>query len=572
MVRHTVCLLTALLLGLPFVAQADYRVLHHFAGSATDGAKPLGSLFQTGEILYGMTISGGTSGGTIFRINTDGTDFQLMHSFNSSGAGGSRPYGTLIQVGVTLYGMAGSENNATYKGALFSIGLDGSDYEVVHTFAGPPSDGKWPYDSLIESDSVLYGMTVCGGNGDRSASGGVWGGTVFKVNTDGTAYQILHHFRGGATDGTWSPGNLVKSESILYGMTFGGGGNGLGTIFRINTDGTDFGLLHSFVGGQNDGGRSHSSLILSDSILYGLTSIGGTNNLGIIFRINTDGTDFQILHSFAGGANDGSGPIAGSLVQSGSMLYGMTTGGGAGDNGVVFQMGIDGTNFLVLHSFNGENGAKPFGAPLLSGSTLYGMTSAGGSRNQGVLFSLDLPRMRLVPDEHPTIQGAIDAAGTGDVIQVAQGIYYENISFIDKNMVLQSIDPDDPYYIGGTIIQGDVNDPVLTLDNNSQACEIAGLTLRAGAVGISGIATNTSIRNCRIMDNVTDGIELSQQSNPYLQNCLIAANGRTGIKMLPGSGRGSPPCKPVIENCVIVDNSRASIEGGEPVIIDSIIQ
>lgn len=170
-----------------------------------------------------------------------------------------------------------------------------------------------------------------------------------------------------------------------------------------------------------------------------------------------------------------------------------------------------------------------------------------------------------------TVQGAIYYAGPGDEIVVAPGFYQESLT-LNKDIRLQSVDPNDPYYIGGTIIQGNTYKPVLSLSSNSEACEIAGLTLRAGSIGISGTTTNTTIRNCRIMDNVTDGIELSVQSNPHLLNCLIIANGQTGIKMLSGSGRGNPSCKPVIENCIIVNNGQAAIEGGEPVIIGSIIQ
>ena len=169
-----------------------------------------------------------------------------------------------------------------------------------------------------------------------------------------------------------------------------------------------------------------------------------------------------------------------------------------------------------------------------------------------------------------TVQGAINYAEPGDEIVVALGLYQESLT-LNKDIRLKSTDPNDPYYIGGTIIQGNIYRPVLTLSDNSVACEIAGLTLRTGLIGISGTAADATIHNCRIMDNVTDGIELSQESNPYLMHCLITANGRAGIKMLPGSGRGNPSCKPVIENCIIVDNGDAAIEGGEPVLIESIV-
>ena len=54
---------------------------------------------------------------------------------------------------------------------------------------------------------------------------------------------------------------------------------------------------------------------------------GGPSGAGTIYQIKTDGTGYSQLRQFAGGANDGSGPL-GSLVQSGALLYGMTPDGG----------------------------------------------------------------------------------------------------------------------------------------------------------------------------------------------------------------------------------------------------
>jgi parallel beta-helix repeat protein len=142
---------------------------------------------------------------------------------------------------------------------------------------------------------------------------------------------------------------------------------------------------------------------------------------------------------------------------------------------------------------------------------------------------------------------------------------------IDKDITLRSLDPNDSFYFGGTIISGDLQSSALTLTGNTAACEIAGLTIRAGSVGITGSATNATIRNCRIIDNLTHGIELSEVSNPILKHCLITANGQTGITMHQSIGRGTLICEPIIENCIIVDNGNAAIDGGEPIIIDSII-
>ena len=175
-------------------------------------------------------------------------------------------------------------------------------------------------------------------------------------------------------------------------------------------------------------------------------------------------------------------------------------------------------------------------------------------------------------ERYNSIQAAAIFAQDGDVIVIDPDIYQESIDLTGKTLLLQSVDPNNPVYIGGTIIQGRIDNPVVILQSNSRDCEIAGLTIRAGSVGIRGTETNATICNCRIMDNVTNGMELFQSSSPLLKNCLITANGQTGIKMHPPVGRGMSPCAPTIESCIIVDNGDGAIDGGEPIIVNSTIE
>ncbi len=68
-------------------------------------------------------------------------------------------------------------------------------------------------------------------------------------------------------------------------------------------------ILHPFAGEPNDGRSPAGGMTLSDNVFYGSTRYGGAHNKGIIFRINPDGSGYTILHHFAGGTNDGDGPI-----------------------------------------------------------------------------------------------------------------------------------------------------------------------------------------------------------------------------------------------------------------------
>jgi uncharacterized repeat protein (TIGR03803 family) len=378
LIMKTVSAATVLLLSLTLTAGAGYRVLHQFSGDTNDGAWSYGAVTLSGSTLYGMSSWGGNyNNGAVFKINTDSTGFQLLHSFVSPAGDGQYPYGSLLLSGSMLYGMT-SCDQSIYGGTIFKINTDGNDFQVLHSFTGGSNDGKYPYDSLLQSGSVFYGMTCYGGTNDL--------GTVFRINADGTGFQVLHSFAGGESDGAYPWGSLALSGSTLYGTTYNGGENDSGVVFQINTDGNGFQLLHSFNG--SDGLNPFCTLIQSGSTLYGTTNGGGANGNGAIFKIDTDGSDFQILHSFGG--NDGLNP-AGSLTLSGSILYGATYGGGANNNGTVFKIDTDGNNFLVLHSISEPNGNSPNGSLLLSGLTLYGTTNAGGSENLGVVFAIDMP-------------------------------------------------------------------------------------------------------------------------------------------------------------------------------------
>jgi hypothetical protein len=186
-----------------------------------------------------------------------------------------------------------------------------------------------------------------------------------------------------------------------------------------------------------------------------------------------------------------------------------------------------------------------------------------------VFGTVQVPAISIGTQGYTTIQSAIGAAQSGDVIILNPGLYRENIKITNKAVELRSVDPNDP---NSTILQGNTNEPVLTLSNNSVACEITGLTLRDGSVGIMGTDTDATIRNCHIMDNVTHGLELFETSSPYLDHCLITANGEIGILMHATNNRQALNCEPVIEDCTIIDNGDGGFWGGKPVIVDSVIQ
>src|SRR5262249_46963216 len=145
------------------------------------------------------------------------------------------------------------------------------------------------------------------------------------------------------SDGASPRCTLVLSGQRLYGTASAGGEGDHGCLFAINADGTGFTNLYSFTSTSapyftnDDGAYPYSPLLLAGNTLFGTTTVGGPFGYGdgTIFRVNTDGTAFKVLHQFADYPGDGADCYAG-LVGSGNRLYGTTTDGGSARRGAIF--------------------------------------------------------------------------------------------------------------------------------------------------------------------------------------------------------------------------------------------
>jgi uncharacterized repeat protein (TIGR03803 family) len=83
---------------------------------------------------------------------------------------------------------------------------------------------------------------------------------------------------------------------------------------------------------------------------------GGTNGIGAVFRLATDGNE-TVLHSFA--SSEGR-PYGGLRLGLDGFLYGVTLGGGSTGYGTVYKISTDGTTFKIVHSFNGSTEGTPW--------------------------------------------------------------------------------------------------------------------------------------------------------------------------------------------------------------------
>jgi uncharacterized repeat protein (TIGR03803 family) len=330
----------------------------------------------------------------------------LLRSFAGTNGNPALPDGGLPNAGLVqgadgaLYGtttvnyqvQVGDLGLVFGNGTVFKLNLDGSGYRVIKRLAGA-NDGANPYGSLLQAtDGLLYGTTELGGAYGE--------GVVFKLNLDGTGYGVLTNFSN-AIGHECLAGLLQGSDGALYGTTVSGGTGGHGTLFKLNLDGTGYKVLNNFSGGN--GANPWAPVIQGlDGALYGTTLSGGNYNAGTVFRVNPDGSGFALLKQFTGINGDGKYP-EGALVQvSNGILYGTTSGGGANPPGVgtVFQLNPDGTGYVVLRRFGQDSydGTLPT-AGLIQGSdgTLYGTTSSGGRYQNGTIYALVPPAIVLPP-------------------------------------------------------------------------------------------------------------------------------------------------------------------------------
>ena len=180
-------------------------------------------------------------------------------------------------------------------------------------------------------------------------------------------------------------------------------------------------------------------------------------------------------------------------------------------------------------------------------------------------------------DKYLVIQQAIDDACDGERLVVLPGRYIENLNFNGKNVIVESIDPNDWDIVEQTIIDGNDVDTVATFINEEDAnCVLAGFTITGGLAssdnggGIRIYNAGVTIRNNLITGNSANkgsGINMYYSHSQILNNRII---NNIGPAISQGGGmmiiNCNPvmhvlPAPPVIANNIIVGN-RALYGGG----------
>jgi uncharacterized repeat protein (TIGR03803 family) len=369
--------------------------------------------------------------------------FNTLFSFNNTN-GAYPAAGLTLGPDGNLYGttyVGGSSN----VGTIFRVGIDGT-FTSLLSFTGLKGGvpGAYPAAALTKGlDGNLYGTTLLGGTNGS--------GTVFQLTTN-AGFTSLASFKSlggtrsvvgvfGDTAATNANGGepfaplALAGDGSFYGTTVYGGSNGVGTVFHVTTNGTLISLV-SFAGLATNGSPNANGAKPLDSLtfgsngnLYGLTAYGGSNGVGTVFQVTTNGT-LTSLYSFSAGADnangfltnaDGAEPIENSLTPGpNGNFYGETSTGGTNGSGTIFQVTTNGA-FNVVFTFDAQisdaegdtntTGASPNELLPGPGGCFYGTASNDGNNGVGTIFSLSTNGIFKLLYSLPPLVGSTNASG-----------------------------------------------------------------------------------------------------------------------------------------------------------------
>ncbi len=272
-----------------------YTNIQDFFTYATDGWCAKSHLIKSSSgMLYGLCAMGGNGNvnayGVIYSIDPITDTYNNIYDFDS--LNGAHPYGSLIQANNgKLYGIAegGGANNS---GVIFSFDPTNSIYTKLYDFP-LPIGGLTYYGSLEQAtNGKFYGATQYGGANNY--------GELFSFNESTTTFTDLYDFD--FTNGSNPRSNLIQAtDGNFYGLTYSGGVDSLGVLFRIDSN-ANYTKLLDFIG-INGAYPTRRLLQSRNGKLFGTTTYGGINNVGVAFSYDITTNIYTKLIDFDANIN-----------------------------------------------------------------------------------------------------------------------------------------------------------------------------------------------------------------------------------------------------------------------------
>lgn len=356
--------------------RADFDLSTAAAGK---GSTPRCRLMQASNALvYGVTQLGGVNGrGTLFQFNTSTNAFTKRHDFAAlPSLTGGQPFGGLAQAANgLLYGTTqiGGVNGG---GVIYSFNTSTNTYTSVYDFT--QATGRFPLaEPVLAPNGLLYGTTSAGGASNI--------GVIYSYDPVTDSYLDRYDMAAGTGNNPFSR-LLVASNGLLYGTTNQGGTNNGGVVYSFNTSTNAYSVVYNLgAGGYSD---SWAGLIEDPAgTVVGVSNAGGASGQGSLFKLVTASGTATELVAFS--SSNGSTPKGRLLMAANGLFYGMTSLGGNADLGVIFSFDPQTNTYTKRFDLNSTIGSLPQGTFAESGGKLYGVCSNGGTANTGTIIEFD---------------------------------------------------------------------------------------------------------------------------------------------------------------------------------------
>jgi uncharacterized repeat protein (TIGR03803 family) len=392
MSSRTLCvMLIAFAASTAFAANPTAAAVHTFAcpGNCPNGGIPKALVQGADGNFYGVAqqSSGNTpdEGGVVFSLTPAGA-FNVVYRF-AAGKDKNYPNGSnpeLIVQGADgkLYGAAGG-GGANNGGALFRVDTDGKNFQLLNSFCLACG----PFEPMaVAGDGNIYGTLYNGGNVNCGFGSGC--GAIFRITAATGAYEIVVNFSFDTTG--MNPTNLaVGPDGTLYGTTISANGpllfhyDEVAGSLETSALALPSGITETVA----------SALVLGpNGNLYGLYSFFGYE-VGFVtglFEVQLNGSNLQVfspIPNFPEATSDGFvlGPD-GNLWMAQYQAQ-----SGWGD--ILSISPQDGTLILTLNPFSESSAVGGYPYDLISANgELWGVTGLFGQvpkgKGAGVVFSL----------------------------------------------------------------------------------------------------------------------------------------------------------------------------------------
>ncbi|MES2923614.1 MAG: choice-of-anchor tandem repeat GloVer-containing protein [Verrucomicrobiota bacterium] len=384
----------------PVLAQLETVVEFTGTSGINKGRSPEAGLAGDGAgFFWGTTEQGGANNfGTVFKVNVGTGALTTLVDFTGNGASnkGSGPRAGLSNDGAGFFWGTTNQGGANGLGTVFKVNLATGVLTTLVEFTGngASNKGSFPAAGLARDGAgFFWGTTSLGGANDF--------GTVFKINQSTGVLTTLVEFTGtGGINRGREPNSALVSDGagFFWSITYVGGANDHGTVFKVKASTGALTTVIDFTGtsGPNKGSEPSAELVRDGTgFFWGTTVIGGTNDIGTVFKVkaSTGALTTQVEFTGTSGINQGSFPEAGLTSDGAGFFWGTTEQGSASNLGTVFKVNVASGALTTMVGFtrNGTSNKGNFPRARLvrdGAGFFWGTTAGGGAGDFGTIFKI----------------------------------------------------------------------------------------------------------------------------------------------------------------------------------------